>query len=373
MTSRSTRGPESDDEDYEPSPPKKSFDSEAEQIPDEKKRQIIAFSKGKKGRLSIGVIQNRFGRWITNMSMIHRWEAQFEKHGGSVRAKQKTIFEQTVEKYEQAHESGMPIHEIDIRVWALEAAASQDIEFKASPNWISNFKKKNRISSRKVTHWVSKYSYENEPALIVSATEFHLKVRQLINDNAIVPEHVWNADQSGVNYELTILALSSMAIPGQADNVFVQILSYIVELAKMVASFLTTYAMGTSTSREKGPDCYFGGRINSSITGKKIRTVAQTCYEDQSQTNDERCMCIFGSKTTGFGIEFTDDEPMTVKENETESYIKPFLRQYIGKPMDTENKEMCKNIINTLNFDGDTCDQLNQKMANETYDLFFDA
>ena len=97
----------------------------------------------------------------------------------------------------------LPIHDSDLRRLASKKANELNIDgFTASHHWVSNFKCRHHISSRKVTKLVTKNHLEDRDKILKSAQNF---VRTVVR---IIPQfaeyHVLNSDQSSFKYVLEI-------------------------------------------------------------------------------------------------------------------------------------------------------------------------
>lgn len=94
------------------------------------------------------------------------------------------------------------VHDLDLRRWALQKAAEfPNIRknFKGSGVWVNEFKKKHRISSRKITKIVSKRQLINEDQVMSDAEAFRQNIRRIQNQYSL--ENIWNTDQIGFAYE----------------------------------------------------------------------------------------------------------------------------------------------------------------------------
>lgn len=87
--------------------------------------------------------------------MLDKWEEQLDQ-GGSLQYKQACVDDDTMAKFNNMRGSLKPVTITDFRMWALNSARVHELlEFKASSTWLSTFKKKHRISQRRVTRFVS--------------------------------------------------------------------------------------------------------------------------------------------------------------------------------------------------------------------------
>lgn len=110
------------------------------------------------------------------------------------------IRNETLIDFRKARENSYPVHDFNIKIWALNAAKKLNYsEFKASESWVAKFKKQNRICSRKVTKVVTFAQHSDVDKIQQSAKLF------VQNSNAFISnlnrDMIFNSDQSGINYE----------------------------------------------------------------------------------------------------------------------------------------------------------------------------
>jgi hypothetical protein len=109
-----------------------------------------------KRRRSWKNVQHRFKR-VRDLSYIRRFRAYIEK-GGTRLQKLESVNNYVYHKFEQARQSYLPVHDLDLRRWSLEKARQELFhDFVASQKWLFNFKIQHNICSRKVTN-VSNFS-----------------------------------------------------------------------------------------------------------------------------------------------------------------------------------------------------------------------
>lgn len=105
----------------------------------------------------------------------------------------------TFEKLHSARENLVTVHERDLRRWALQKSSGNDLDsFKASDEWIKDFKKKNRIGSRKITKFTASRQERSSEEIKNEGVFFHLEFRDNIVPN-FTPANIFNIDQSGFN------------------------------------------------------------------------------------------------------------------------------------------------------------------------------
>ncbi|CAF1151388.1 unnamed protein product [Rotaria sordida] len=77
---------------------------------------------------------------------------EYVQNDGNRRQKLSRLEQFVLEKFKRARDTNLPVHDPDIRRWSLTQAAIEGIDnFVASDKWLSNFKRRNHIRSRKIT------------------------------------------------------------------------------------------------------------------------------------------------------------------------------------------------------------------------------
>lgn len=128
--------------------------------------------------------------------LLPRWRDQIAK-GGTRLDKLNQIFATTKEKFDRAKDNLTIIHDRNIRAMALEANREIKLEnFKASDYWVESFKNRCGIISRVITNFVTKRKHKAKEEIDKKATNFVLKIKQMIEVNQITLNRVFNMDQS---------------------------------------------------------------------------------------------------------------------------------------------------------------------------------
>ncbi|XP_029172270.1 uncharacterized protein LOC114941451 [Nylanderia fulva] len=100
-----------------------------------KRKAVEYWNSGKKRRLSVSVVQNRF-RKVKHVSQLYRWQ-EYIMRVGTNRDKLIFIAEYVLIKFQETIDRGSIIHDIDLRRWALEAKEQVNFAtFKAGHWWI---------------------------------------------------------------------------------------------------------------------------------------------------------------------------------------------------------------------------------------------
>lgn len=167
----------------------------------EYKKQAVEFwHSGKKRKRSLETVQHRFAK-VKHRRMLYRWEEHVD-NGGTRTDKLLHICEYVLEQFSSASDRCLPIHDIDLKRWALKAREDVQLHstlFKASSRWVHNFKIRHGIVSRKINKFVTQTQFSSRTELSQKASNFVNKVKSEI---CVVGEaNVYNSDQSGFNLE----------------------------------------------------------------------------------------------------------------------------------------------------------------------------
>ncbi|XP_018497412.1 tigger transposable element-derived protein 2-like, partial [Galendromus occidentalis] len=94
----------------------------------------------------------------------------------------------------------LSVHDDDLRKWALQKARELELtRFSASHNWIQNFKRCYRMTSRKVTKFTTHKRERDQEEIENAAAELILDFVDTVRPNYDPPQ-IFNTDQSGFNY-----------------------------------------------------------------------------------------------------------------------------------------------------------------------------
>ena len=145
----------------------------------------------------LSTIRHHFRR-IKDANYITRFRDYIKKSGTKIEKLQK-LKEFVYNCFTNARNLHLPVHDLNIRRWALQFASDYKIlDFTASDFWIFQFKRQFHIASRKITKFVS----TNEENVNIS----ELSINFLNNIKPLILEYnpscVINTDQSGFAYEL---------------------------------------------------------------------------------------------------------------------------------------------------------------------------
>lgn len=113
----------------------------------------------------------------------------------------KEIEEFVLQQFREARDQFLSVHTMDIRRWALiKAREYSGFNFKACNRWINVFKRRNRISSRRIQKLVKRSTVKNIDQLISESNKFRDDVKVMLH--RYEPGCVWNTDQTGFKYEI---------------------------------------------------------------------------------------------------------------------------------------------------------------------------
>ena len=131
---------------------------------------------------------------------ISRFRRYIEQHG-TRREKMQIIDNFVYDKFEEARENVLSVHDHDLKRWALQKAAEDSVlDFKASKHWLDTFKHRHKICSRKITKIVTRHQIADSDAINASADSFVAKVKREMSH--YTPEEILNTDQAGIELEM---------------------------------------------------------------------------------------------------------------------------------------------------------------------------
>ena len=170
-------------------------------------------------------------------SLLYRWEKIYTTEAAARQREKMQSINRTVRtRFESARDHGIPVHEVDLRVWAMEANDAQGEQriasFKASRGWLSNFKRTNRIGIRKITRVVSRVNLENASDKLAAAAAFVQGIRAKVGC-PFAPESIFNSDQSGFEKEFhrhqTLEFVGTQQVVGVVQSVTSTTHSYTIQ------------------------------------------------------------------------------------------------------------------------------------------------
>lgn len=161
---------------------------------------------------SIRTIKARYNRY--RPQYLERFR-QAIASGGSRASRRSQIDRFVYSRFIDARFKKLPVHEYQLKRWALEKAGHLDDEgFRASDHWVHQFKKRNNIVSRKVTELGNRAMNDQRDQIRRGRQRFlddYASIRHLFR-----PHLIWNTDQSGFRYELS--NERTLSLKGERDT-----------------------------------------------------------------------------------------------------------------------------------------------------------
>ena len=136
-------------------------DDVSSKISFDRMQDIITYATGK----SFATVMHRF-REVKSARQLHRIK-EYVHAGGTKEQKINSISLLVYNQFKDARNKSLPVHDIDIQRWGEFAANTVKLEnFQASPSWVTNFKNKYHLRSRKVTKIVGLHFETENPTFI---------------------------------------------------------------------------------------------------------------------------------------------------------------------------------------------------------------
>ena len=143
--------------------------------------------------------QHRF-KLVPHRQYIARFRHYIEQHG-SRREKLHIIDDFVYDKFEEARDNVLSVHDRDLKRWPLQKATEEsNLTFEASVHWLQAVEHRHLICSRKITKLVTRRHAEDTDAITESADSFLFDVKREVKNYA--PEEILNTDQVGLELEL---------------------------------------------------------------------------------------------------------------------------------------------------------------------------
>lgn len=167
----------------------------------ERKREIVALSI-EHPKWSWETLKRHGAKELNSRSALHSWKKQVERGENRI-TRYKLIDEYVTERLLEARSTFKIVRSSHLRQWAMQRLSEfQDpsFKFKASASWVTKFKRRHKVSSRKITRLVSKREVKSDEEIAVAAKNFQNEIQQLIPK--FDPKYIFNTDQCGFQYEL---------------------------------------------------------------------------------------------------------------------------------------------------------------------------
>ncbi len=137
---------------------------------------------------------------ISHRQYIARFRHYIEQVG-TKREKMRIIGDFVYDRFEEARERVLSVHDRDLKRWALQKAVKESIlNFEASKHWLQVFKHRHRIYSRKITKLVTRHHADDIDAMNASADSFLVNVKREMSNYK--PEEILNTDEVGLELEI---------------------------------------------------------------------------------------------------------------------------------------------------------------------------
>lgn len=163
-------------------------------------KAVEAYDTARKNKLKAAQVHCRKA---THYEVIKRWKKYVEQ-GGTTQSKVQKIKEYMWSQFRHHRtQLKVTIHDRDLALWAMDKAFEVGIpNFKASSHFIVDFKNKYKITSRRITHLVTKRNLFPEVSLQPIIDEFRDNFQKMVNQRKCQLSCIMNTDQSGFNYEI---------------------------------------------------------------------------------------------------------------------------------------------------------------------------
>jgi hypothetical protein len=325
-----------------------------EYIPfDYKKRAVEFWKSGKKKYLSFTTVKNSFKK-LKNRETLYIWEKQIENKG-TRNDKLLLIYNSTVNRFIEAKNSRLIVHESDLRRWALNTNREVGLEnFTASSKWIHNFKKANRIVSRKITKFVTrKYSEEMESISSRASSFVESAIPYIYNYGS---DLVYNTDQSGFNLEIhsgrTLETQGSRHVEAVVQSVSATTHSYTIQPTISADGKLMSplFIVLQETSGEFGPrvrENLFQAPnvyVTASRSGKLTKDHLKTWFKDVFFPNvGEKSILLIDSWTTYNDIDAINE--VTPDGKDLELLTIPKQTTSLVQPLDVYGFRIWKDFV----------------------------
>lgn len=140
---------------------------------------------------------------VPNQRTLYGWQSQVRK-GQNKREKMQDINAHVYNEFLEARKSFKILRSSHLRQFPIQKYLEINdlsLKFKATSSWLDKFKKRNRISSRKITQLVSKREVKSGHEILEAAKKFQAEIIKLSQNYD--KDQIFNTDQCGFQYELT--------------------------------------------------------------------------------------------------------------------------------------------------------------------------
>jgi len=138
-------------------------------------------------------------KYLKSWAQLKIWKGYVEKDGNNWH-KLSELKNSVYNRFKKAREKYLPIHDRDLKRWAIQESRKINLQFNASKYWINKFKKDHRIVSRHVTRVVTSRKMNQRLNIQKSLEEFRVNVNNELKNYE--KREVVNFDQMGINHEI---------------------------------------------------------------------------------------------------------------------------------------------------------------------------
>ena len=149
----------------------------------------------------VSKIIEKINKYLKSWAQLKIWKGYVENNGNNWH-KFSELKNSVFNKFQKAREKYLPIHDRDLKRWAIQESRKINLQFNASKYWINKFKKDHRILTRHVTKTKIVTSRKINQRLNIqkSFAEFRVNVNNELENYE--KREVVNFDQMGINHEI---------------------------------------------------------------------------------------------------------------------------------------------------------------------------
>lgn len=162
------------------------------------KKAVDYWRSGKTKKITVEAVCRKFN--IAHPRQLYRYGGYADEDGNKFQ-KWREVWNYTLEKFLEAVQLKLIVHDCNLRFWAMEKARELKIpNFSISKGWLHKFKIRNRIVSRKINKLISLKEFNKSDDLKQLAEQFNARVN--LEARLYEKSEIFNTDQSGFNLEM---------------------------------------------------------------------------------------------------------------------------------------------------------------------------
>ena len=154
------------------------------------KKIVELYNRHKQRKMSWKNFQHNC-RTVKHRTDIARFRRIVENNG-TFKCKAANVRSHVKAMFDNARSNHLPVHEVDLRRWAIDKAEELGLRFKACSTWILGFKRQCKISSRKVTRVVTSRINHSWESITSVAANFCLGAQRAMTGYSAAI--IWNTD-----------------------------------------------------------------------------------------------------------------------------------------------------------------------------------